>query len=52
MARKRLPIGEKKVPVNILIEGKYLENKNLDELKEVAYKAIVKFSLKIEKNSE
>ena len=41
MPRKRLPAGEKKLPLTIMIEGKYL--KDIEQAKEVAYNAVVKF---------
>ena len=48
MPRKRLPAGEKKMPLLIMVEGKYL--KNIEQAKEVAYLSIVKFAKKNEKS--
>ncbi len=50
MPRKSLPIGEKKIRVTVMVEGKYLENRNLDELKDIAYLSIVKFVKKNDSN--
>lgn len=46
MPRKRLPIGEKKLPLTIMIEGKYLEMKDIDDIKDIAYLNVVKFCKK------
>jgi hypothetical protein len=45
MARKRLPQGEKKGILTIYIEEKYLTG-NKDELRTIAYEAVVKHSEK------
>lgn len=50
MPRKRLPKGEKKIPFTFMIEGKYLENQNIDEMKHIAYLLIIKFIKKNEKS--
>lgn len=50
MPRKPLPPGEKKIQFTIMVEGKYLENQNADDLKDIAYLSIVKFVKKNEKS--
>jgi len=41
MPRKKLPIGKKKIPFIIYIEGEYITEQNREELQTIAYKAIV-----------
>lgn len=48
MPRKRLPAGEKKMPLTIMIEGKYI--KDIEQAKDIAYLSIVKQSKKNEKS--
>ena len=49
MPRKKLPAGDKKIPLLNMVEGKFLENQNVDDLKNIAYLSIVKFVKKNEK---
>lgn len=41
MPRLKLPVGEKKGILTIYIEEKYLNNQNKEQLREIAYKAIL-----------
>lgn len=43
MPRKRLPPGEKKLPLTIMIEGKYIENENIQDIQDTAYLSIIKY---------
>lgn len=39
--RKKIPESEKKGILTIMIENKFLTNQNKDELREIAYNAII-----------